>query len=76
MDGWPREHWERAAYAALRDGRDVLAGLPDDVSLTVLVEAVSLVLNQRRPDQPAQARAVAEAVQLPEPQRGPARQGR
>ncbi|WP_433531345.1 hypothetical protein ACQPYA_04335 [Micromonospora sp. CA-263727] len=28
--GWPSAHWDRVAYAALLEGRDALAGVPDD----------------------------------------------
>ncbi|MFY1674011.1 hypothetical protein ACN27G_29340 [Plantactinospora sp. WMMB334] len=63
VDGQPREHWERAAYAALRHGRDALAAMPDDVPPPVLVKAVGPVLGQWWPAQPAKARLIADAVQ-------------
>jgi hypothetical protein len=61
--GWPREHWERVAYAALVDGRDGLAKLPVDAPLPGLVQAVSPVLGQWWPHHSAEARDLAAAVE-------------
>jgi hypothetical protein len=61
--GWPRDSVEEAADTAVKTAQAVLVDLPANASLSAVVAAVRPLLGQWWPDRPAEAAAVAAAVE-------------